>query len=432
MKRIPKKNLAVVGVLAIAGAIGCFVHGTALNVKPPASMTAGSLDHGAISVPASLASPMLERAKFRTLKAAVTTTGEVLEIANLRAHVTSPVDGRVQEVMVTVGQHVIGGQALLTLRSQTLEQCQAELLQRQAEMKADLKQRLLEIDSDIGAKKAGLELSQSTYKRLMSLVDEKIASTAQLEAAKADYAKDKIALGTLASKRTNTLLMSDERLRLAIDPLKQKLTMLGMRNTAIERVIRTQSTDPVMTIVAPESGLISARGVNSGELIDVNTQLFTIGDYRTISLKGDIYEKDIAHMKKGESIEFETDSYPGEKFCGQLDYIADSVDPDSRTLTVKAKFLNPDFKLKPKMFGKMTIQTKAYGGLYVSSSAIQDNGDGPVVYIGDGCRHFRESPVKTGNKIGDQVEILSGLQPEDKVARSATFELVGQFASRSE
>src|SRR5262249_46053271 len=156
-------------------------------------------------------------------------------------------------------------------------------------------------------------------------------------------------------KRSNTIELSDEKLRLVTDPIKQKLRLLGINSATVDRVLKTRTIEPTLEIVAPENGVVSERLINVGELADPGKPLFTIGDYDTLWLKAEIYEKDIPKIQLGQPIELEVDSFPGEKFVGKLNYIADSIDTDTRTLTVRAEVPNPGLKLKPKMFGRMRI-----------------------------------------------------------------------------
>src|SRR5262249_20414778 len=149
----------------------------------------------------------------------------------------------------------------------------------------------------------------------------------------------------------------------------------------IDRILRAGQINPLVTVVAPETGIISERHINLGELVDPSKQLFTVANYRSIWLKADIYEKDIAKVREGQPIVLELDSFPGEKFHGVLDYVADSVNEDTRTLPVRAEVPNIGLKLKPKMFARMIIMVGEHQVLTIPKSAVQDAGSYKVVYI---------------------------------------------------
>ncbi len=144
--------------------------------------------------------PGYGKADIRLVDFAVKTTGEVLANANMTTHINSPVTGRIIDVMASIGDHVIAGQKLLMIRSQDIEQSESDLLQNEAQVRADLKRDLLQIDSDLEQAQAQIRFSQSTYLRAKGLFEEKIASRAEFEAARTQYEKDGITVNTLTQK----------------------------------------------------------------------------------------------------------------------------------------------------------------------------------------------------------------------------------------
>lgn len=363
------------------------------------------------------------RVTYREVDFAVKTTGEVLANANLTTHVSVPVTGRVVKVNVNVGDQVREGQVIATIRSQDIEQAEADLLQNAAQVKADLKRDLLQIDSDITQNQAQLGLSQSTFQRVKGLLDEKIASRADYEAAKTQYDKDKISLDALNSKRQATVSLSKERLQLICEPLKQKLRLLGLDDAFIAQVIKSGELNPILPVVSPETGVVTERLVNAGELADPSKSLFTIANFTSVWLKADVYEKDIAKVKEGQTIELTADSFPGRKFKGILNYVADSINADTRTLTVRAEVPNPGNLLKPKMFARMRIFVGKAKVLTVPKVAVQDDQSTKVVYVPLGQGRFRQQKVKLGGEAGELDEVLSGLKDGDSVVVKGSFEL---------
>lgn len=366
------------------------------------------------------------QAQRRTLDMDVKTTGEVLANANLLTHVNSPVTGRVTDVLVSIGDRVVEGQPLLRVRSNDIEQAEADLLQNEAQVRADLKRDLLQIDSDRDTANAQLKLSESTFNRLKSLLDEQIASRADYETAKTQLEKDRIALASLERKRLATVALSTERMSLLTEPIKQKLRILGVTDSVVNSVLKTRRVDAEVPVLSPEAGIVSERTVNLGELIDPSKQLFVIGDFHSVWIKADVYEKDVSKVKCGQPITLELDSFPGEPFHGTLNYVADSISPDTRTLNVRAEVKNPELQLKPKMFARMKINVGEHSILSIPKTSIQDAGYGKVVYVPAGQGRFLEKKVELGSNIGDYVEILAGLSPGEPVVTRGSFALRSQ------
>jgi cobalt-zinc-cadmium efflux system membrane fusion protein len=319
----------------------------------------------------------------------------------------------------------------MQMHSQDIEQAEADLLQNASQVRADCKRDLLQIDSDITQGQAQMGLSQSTYMRVKGLLDEKIASRADYEAAKTQYDKDKISLDALNTKRQATVSLSKERLTLLTEPIKQKLRLLGTSDKQIEQVIKTGEINPVVPIVSPEAGIVTERLINVGELADPTKPLFTIADFNSVWLKADVYEKDISKVKVGQPIELEVDSFPGEKFRGRLNYVADSVNPDTRTLTVRAEVPNPGSKLKPKMFARMRIFVGNSQVLTIEKNAVQDADEDKVVYVPMGAGKFREQKVKLGGESGNLDEVIAGVKNGDPIVIKGSFELRSEALKQS-
>jgi len=363
------------------------------------------------------------KAELRSVDFTVKTTGEVLSNANMTTHISPTVTGRITDVMARVGEQVKAGQKLLMLRSQDIEQAESDLLQNEAQVRADLKRDLLQIDSDILQSQAQIRFSQSAYLRVKGLFEEKIASRADFEAARTQYEKDRITLDALNTKRQATVSLSAERMVLLTDPIKQKLRMLGISDEDIDIVLKKREIDPMVPVVSPETGIVIERLVNVGELVDPSKPLFTVADFHSVWLKADVYEKDVSKVSEGQPIELTLESFPGETFHGKLNYVADSINSETRTLPVRAEVANLGLKLKPKMFAKMTIQVGAHQVLTIPKEAVQDTDKDKVVYVPVGNNGFREQPVEIGSESGPYYEVLKGLNPGETVVTKGSFDL---------
>jgi cobalt-zinc-cadmium efflux system membrane fusion protein len=345
----------------------------------------------------------------------VETTGEVLANANLMTHVNAPITGRVTEVLVSIGDCVSAGQSLAWVKSTDIEQLEASLLQNDAQVKADLKRDLLQINSDISQDSAQVGLSTSTYNRIRDLYNDKIASRADYEAARAQFEEDTIALKTAQQKRNMTIALAEQRLRVLTEPVKQSLRVLNVSDATINNLLRTRQIQPLVAVSAPESGIVVERLVNIGELVDPSKPIFTVGDFRNVWLNANVPEKDIEGIKTGEQIELRLDSFPEQVFYGNLNYVADIVNEDTRTLTVRAQVDNPESKLKPDMYGRMKILLGMHHALLVPKAAVQDAGSCLVVYVPSGPGKFLERAVQTGDQHGNMVTITHGLSPGENV-----------------
>ena len=311
----------------------------------------------------------------------------------------------------------------MIIRSTDIQQAETDLLQNAQQVRSDLKQALVQIECDTATAEASVKLDQKVFQRLKGLFEEKIASQADFQIAETTLLKDQINLTSLNRKREATISLSTEKMKLTTEPAKTKLRLLGVSDEEIDKVEKTQVVDPLAPVLAPEGGIVVERLVNVGELIDPSKPLFTIGDFHNVWLKADVFEKDIAKVSKGQPVDLEVDSFPGKVFHGKLDYVANQIDSDTRTLTVRADVINPQSLLKPKMFARMTIHVGEHTVLTIPKTAVQDGRTDKVVYIPSGTDVYEERKIKLGAEAGDYVEVLSGLKSGDKVVTKGSFDL---------
>jgi multidrug efflux pump subunit AcrA (membrane-fusion protein) len=97
------------------------------------------------------------------------------------------------------------------------------------------------------------------------------------------------------------------------------------------------------------------------------------------------------------------------------------VDPATRTLKVRLEAANPGFQLKPDMFVDVEFHVASERKLTVPSEAVLDAGQRKTVFIDRGNGYFEPREVQIGERIGDRVEILKGLEAGERIVTSGNF-----------
>ncbi|AGY56606.1 efflux RND transporter periplasmic adaptor subunit [Gloeobacter kilaueensis] len=398
-----KRVLAVIAALLVAG---CSAQ--AENPAPrPVVATAG----GPVRVrldPAQLARAQITTAtaQKRRLGLQVLTGGQVQSAANRTLQVATAVDGLIERVNVQAGDRVQAGQVLAVLKSNDVSQIESELMQQVLELQADRQQAVVQVN-----------LTRSQRDRERKLFDDRIGSRADYEVAQSEYQKALAALTGIDSKRTALITATAERLRL-----------LGALPGEAVRVVGERRVDDRVYIRARRSGIVTERSVNPGELVDADDSkpMFAVADLSEVWLVGQVFEQDIPRVHTGLPVSVRIDSYPGKTFTGRLDYVAAALDPDTRTLAVRATVYNREGRLKPAMFARMTIATGSVQVLSVPAEAVQKSGEIYVAYVPVSGDTFEERPLKLGRTIGNYVEVLAGLKPGEPVVVRGSLQLQGQ------
>jgi len=137
---------------------------------------------------------------------------------------------------------------------------------------------------------------------------------------------------------------------------QKKLQLWGILPAQIEELEKTGRSDDHMTIFSPIGGTVIAREAYEGKYVQAGERLFTISDLGTVWAVLDAYETDLSWLRYGETVEFETDAFPGEAFKGRIAFIQPFVNEMTRTVKVRVNIPNPGERLKPGMFVRAKIE----------------------------------------------------------------------------
>ncbi|MBF0478851.1 MAG: efflux RND transporter periplasmic adaptor subunit [Candidatus Omnitrophica bacterium] len=134
-----------------------------------------------------------------------------------------------------------------------------------------------------------------------------------------------------------------------------------------------------------------------------------------------IYEYEISQIKNGAAVEISASAYPGEIFKGSISAVPEVLNPETRSLQVRAEVSDPGRKLKPDMFVDAKILTDLGEKLALPVSAVLDTGTKKIVYIKTDNDRISPQEVVTGQKTDDYYEIISGVHEGDDVITSGNF-----------
>jgi RND family efflux transporter MFP subunit len=303
------------------------------------------------------------RAEERQVPTVVRATGTF--IADETSDVTPQVAGTIVETLANVGDFVKAGAVIVRLDDRDarirLSQAQAALQQAEAEAgRARLEQQR---NADLA--KSG-DISRSSYERLTAQVAIAEASVAQVKA------------------------------------------QLAAADKAVEDTV----------IRAPFAGHVSARPAAMGEYVTTSVKLLTLVRIQPIKLNLQVPESDAGRLRIGMRVEVAVPAHEGAVFLGAVGALNVAIDPNSRSMTVEARFPNTDAKLTPGMFGSAQVRLPATEpGIFVPASAVTRiaNGESSAVYVVDGDK-ARVRVIQPGDEADGMRRIVSGLAAGTVVA----------------
>jgi Cu(I)/Ag(I) efflux system membrane fusion protein len=202
---------------------------------------------------------------------------------------------------------------------------------------------------------------------------------------------------------------------------RERLRLWNLTDEQIKAIERRGKAERVLAVYAPSSGIVLKRQALPGNYVEPGTTLYELADLSTVWIHGDIYEYEIAAVKLNQPAGIAFDAYPGETFRGKVAYIYPTLNEATRTVRVRVELPNPRLRLKPGMYGNVTLRTASVRALVVPKEAVLDTGLRQLVFLDRGQGIYQPYPVKLGRRSQDRVEVLEGIKEGDRVVTSANF-----------
>jgi membrane fusion protein, heavy metal efflux system len=314
---------------------------------------------------------------------------------NRISRVLPPVQGRVLNVFVKLGDTVAEGQPLVDLRSPDVDAAISAYLQA---------------DATLRQAKVTLTKTETELERARKLLQFQAISEKDVLSAQNDYATARAALENAEATRAQAL---------------RKLTLLDLAPTDLQQ-------QPYV-VRAPIAGVVTDISVTPGDYraavssaADVTTPLMSIADLSTVWVASDVPESFMRLIHVGEEAEITFVGYPAEHFIGRVARIGTTLDPQTRTLKVQVDLPNPQRRFLPEMFGTMRHAGPPRRLPVVPAGAIVQEYGRSHVFVERGPGQFERCAVTTGVRNGDLVAITSGLQPNSRVIVDGAILLRGQ------
>ena len=185
-------------------------------------------------------------------------------------------------------------------------------------------------------------------------------------------------------------------------------------------------------IRSPQTGYVVDKKIVAGASVEAKMTLFEVADLSTVWIEADVYEKDIAFLQAGQTVEATVEAYPNRTFTGKLALVYPQLDAATRTNRVRFELDNPRHELRPGMFATVRINTplesiepykswlakadafrlpsREHEFLVVPERAVIDTGAKKVVYVEREPGMFEGVEVELGPRHGEYYPVVKGLK----------------------
>jgi cobalt-zinc-cadmium efflux system membrane fusion protein len=191
-----------------------------------------------------------------------------------------------------------------------------------------------------------------------------------------------------------------------------------------------------MVLRSPLSGVVLTRNAQPGAVVSAGTQLISVTDPSSLWLQINAPEKLASLFRIGGALHFSVPAYPADKFDARVTAVGAALDPDSRTLLVRATVLNGNQKLKPEMLATVSVEGEGVSTVpVVPDGAIQLLDGRATVFIAKpnpaGGATFVRRTVEIGSRTASNVAVARGLAAGELIVTVGAFSVKAELQKRS-
>jgi cobalt-zinc-cadmium efflux system membrane fusion protein len=305
-------------------------------------------------------------------------TARVQTVEALTAPSFAPLDGRVVEVPVKIGDRVKEGDHLMMVASGDL----ASLVKEQ------------------NAAKLTIRTKETLVQRLQLLVESRAASQNDLMVAQSELNEAKLAARAADAK---------------------------LRSLTVK-----QAGESTYWILATRSGTVVQLDAIRGKQVgpDKDKPVATVADLDEVLVVSDVPQRDAASLALGSSVSVTQPGSGQEPIVGAIELVSDVLDPERQTVPIRVRVKNPQHILRPNQFVEATFgPTNADQVLIVPSEAVVTDGAKSVLFVQTAPGVLKRREVKIGRQTKDKAEVTSGLAEGDRVVVKGALLLLNAIDS---
>lgn len=204
---------------------------------------------------------------------------------------------------------------------------------------------------------------------------------------------------------------------------QMEIQLINAKNSlaSAERALKNVMENTVLT--SPINGIVTARNYDPGDMTGA-LPILTIAQVKPVKIVINASESFLSKIHKGMPAVVTFDTYPDETFKGTISMTMPTVDTSSRTFGVEITLPNPDGRILPGMFGRVTLNLGNERRVVVPDIAVikQPGSGNHYVYVyKDGKVSYNK--VELGQRIGNTYELISGVDPNSQVVVSGMGKL---------
>jgi RND family efflux transporter MFP subunit len=375
----PRATAVGVGLSVLASIAAIGVAASFTREPPPKAPEARGMTVGSADVKLAADAPQWRVLKVAPAKPAAVHWSDPVP-ARVRIDEThaskigAPLEGRVMQVFVELGQPVKVGDRLFSVASPDIAGLRAE-------------REKAAVD---------LEVAKTRLERIKAMVEAKaLPAKDELEANQV-YRQAQVSAHLAASKLAS---------------------------------LKVGGGDNEFTVVSPRDGVVVEKLVLPSQQLQQDTPAMMVADVSSVWVLADLFEADATGITKGLRVRVTSPSVPHFSAEAEVEMVSSVVDPVRHTIPVRVRLPNPDGLLKPNIYAQMRFETTPPDGtVEIAASAIVSNGAHQYVYVEDDKGTLARRDVVVGSVREGRAPVMQGLETGELVVEEGAILLDNQIA----
>lgn len=245
------------------------------------------------------------------------------------------------------------------------------------------------------------------------------------------YAAQREYLLALAAQARARESLAPDRADYLVSAARNRLRLWDVAPVDLDGIARRGEPLEHVPIRSPASGWVLEKDVVEGGAVEAGMRLYRLAPLDRVWAEAEVYEAELPLVTIGMDAVVTLPYLPGQRFPGRVAWIYPGLSSETRTARVRVELPNPDLALRPDMLATVELATPASERLLVPLSAVLHAGERSFVFLDLGEGRLRPALVEVGVRAGEDVEILSGLEPGQSVVASATFLVASESRLRA-
>ena len=234
----------------------------------------------------------------------------------------------------------------------------------------------------------------------------------------------------LETNKTMSDLLGDARI--TQQAAANRMRNLGAGDGDIKAIETTGKTQNNLVMRSPLKGVVVKRNVEPGSVLGSGDVIATLADPKQLWFLGNVFEQDFRLIKPGQKMVLQVEAYPDKEFVAYANYVAPTIDPQTRALLIRADIENNDDLLRPDMYASAKLTTGMADAIVVPQTAVVRIREMRYVIVKAGDEVYRRLPVKGYDLNSKTFAITEGVEPGSRILAEGAVLLNDRFAKQED